>query len=223
VVYAVWDRGEHIDFAASRDGGRTFSPSRSIIARGPTYMGAVTDLSPYFGALGCPQIAVDPQNRALYVTWSDFRNGDIDVFISRSLDHGASWSAPKRVNSNPVHDGTDQFFQAMAVDLATGAVYVQFYDRRDDPVGGRRTSITLARSTDQGQTFTNYGWSDPFVLHGIRVGDYMWLAAYSNRVYGAWAEAAPVQDSAATAQGRPERTIYRPVVRVGSADFSTQP
>jgi hypothetical protein len=53
---------------------------------------------------------------------------------------------PKLVNSDSVHDGTDQFFQAVAVDPVTGAVYVQFYDRGGDP-SGLKTSITLARST----------------------------------------------------------------------------
>ena len=50
-----------------------------------------------------------------------------------------------RVNSDPIHDGNDQFFQWLAVDPITGIVYVQFYDRRDDPTN-HKTRMTLARS-----------------------------------------------------------------------------
>jgi hypothetical protein len=60
-----------------------------------------------------------------------------------------------RVNSNPAHDGTDQFFQWLAVDPATGTANVIFYDRRLDP-DNRKTTVTLARSVDGGRTFTNY-------------------------------------------------------------------
>ena len=70
-----------------------------------------------------------------------------------------------RVNSNPAHDGTDQFFQWLAVDPATGAANVIFYDRRMD-ADNRKTTVTLARSTDGGATFTNYAWTrDPFVSY----------------------------------------------------------
>ena len=140
------------------------------------------------------------------------------------------------MNSDPIHDGADQFFQWMAIDPVTGAIYVQFYDRRSDPAD-RKTAVTLARSTDGGHTFTNYAWtSTGFEGHDVRLGDYMWLTAYDNRVYGAWAE--PVRaDSvlAASAGDTSQRSVrasashgrgagaaaYVPIIRVGTADFST--
>jgi hypothetical protein len=153
----------------------------------------------------------------LYVTWSDYTNGDIDVFLSRSVDRGRTWSPRLRVNTDPVHNGADQFFQWMAVDPVTGAVYVQFYDRRGDPAD-RKTTVTLARSTDQGRTFTNYAWTTtPFDGHDVRLGDYMWLTVYDNRVYGAWAETAPTDTGAVTPRAS---RGYAPIVRVGTADFS---
>jgi hypothetical protein len=66
------------------------------------------------------------------------------------------------VNTDALHNGIDQFFQWLAVDPVTGDVYVQFYDRRDDPAN-RKTGFTLARSTDGGKTFINYAWAEsPF-------------------------------------------------------------
>ena len=134
-----------------------------------------------------------------------------------------------RVNDDPVHDGADQFFQWMAVDPVSGAIYVQFYDRRNDPAN-RKTTVTLARSTDGGRTFANYAWTTtPFDGHDVRLGDYMWLTAYNDRVYGAWAEVVPD-----TAASRPVSVAcqsnlcrdsgavrrYTPIIRVGTADFS---
>ena len=115
--------------------------------------------------MGFPQIGIDSrqgrQGGRLYVSWSDFRNGDVDVFCASSKDRGRTWSAPVRVNSDPIHDGLDQFFQWMTVDPVTGDVYVQFYDRRDDPENP--APITVARWTDGGNAFVNYAWEEtPF-------------------------------------------------------------
>jgi hypothetical protein len=229
-IYTVWHDGSSIAFTSSHDGGQTFAPSRAIIQTGPPYMGQIPGLGAVFGAMGFPQIGVAPLGKALYVTWSDFRNGDIDVFLSRSVDGGKTWWPPKRVNDTPVNDGSDQYFQWMSVDPITGAIYVQFYDRRGDPED-LKASVTLARSTDEGRTFTNYQWSDGmFDGHDVRLGDYMWLAAYDNRVYGVWAEPVPA-DTVLTAAGAGQPDVlkasasapvrrYAPVVRVGSADFS---
>ncbi len=124
---------------------------------------------------------------ALYVTWSDYRNGDLDVFAILSKDHGRTWSAPVRVNNDAVHNGADQFFQWLAVDPKSGAVNVAFYDRRHDAEDKTQT-IVLARSTDEGASFTNYAWTKtPFDPTGVFMGDYIGLAAWDGRVYGAWA------------------------------------
>ena len=126
---------------------------------------------------------------------------------------GRHWSAPVRVNSDSLHDGRDQFFQFMTVDPETGDVYVQFYDRRDDP-RDLRTGFTLARSTDEGRTFRNYSWSaSPFEGQGAFLGDYTWLTAYDGRVYGIWAETVP-GDASPGVQRRAET-----VVKIGTADF----
>src|SRR6185437_1038963 len=95
-----------------------------------------------------------------------------------------------------------------AVDPKTGDLYVQFYDRRDDP-RNRMTGFTLARSTDGGRTFANYAWTDStFAGRNAFLGDYTWLTAYDGRVYGIWAETAPIDSTRAGT-----------VVRVGTADF----
>jgi hypothetical protein len=217
-IYSVWHDGNQIVMAESHDGGETFSPSHPIIETAPPYFGEVTGV---YRVGGFPQIALDPKSLNLYVTWSDYRNGDIDVFTARSSDRGRHWSAPIRVNDDPLHDGSDQFLQWMAVDPVTGAVYVQFYDRRADPANVK-LRVTLARSTDGARTFTNYDWGEQeFQSNGAFLGDYTWLTAYNNRVYGVWTEALPnVTPQPAPGQESSTTPRISTVIRIGTADFS---
>lgn len=185
-IYAVWSERDHIELTESHNGGQSLSKARDIIATAPV-MFAVDGME---RANGFPQIAIDPRGGSkggpLYVSWSDYRNGEVDIFVSASTDHGRHWGAPVKVNDDPVHDGTDHFFQWLAVDPVSGAVNVVFYDRRRDPRSSRQI-VVLARSTDSGKTFTNYAWTTvPFDSEGVFMGDYLGLAAWGNRVYGAW-------------------------------------
>jgi len=217
-IYAVWADGNTIAFTESRDGGRTFSKSRPIIETAPLYFGGVPGVA---RVMGFPQLGADwtrgKNGGKLYVAWSDYRNGDIDVFAASSSNHGHSWSEPVRVNSDPIHDGNDQFFQWLAVDPLTGVVYIQFYDRRGDDAN-RKTRVTLARSIDGGKTFTNYAWtSEPFDGQNAFLGDYTWLAAYNDRVYGVWTEVVAETETSSASTSR--RSGTPTVVRVGTADF----
>ena len=215
-MHVIWNDQNSIVYTSSRDGGKTFAPSHSIVPVGPPYFGGATGIPGVVRVMGFPQIGFDVKRRTLYVTWSDFRNGDVDVFLSRSSDGGARWSAPMRVNDDPIHDGKDQFFQWLAVDAANGDLYVQFYDRRDDP-NNRGTRVTLARSTDQGHSFTNYAWSEAaFTGENVFLGDYSWLVAQNGRVHGVWVEALAPE---ASAKPNP-RNRTATIVKVGTADFT---
>ena len=226
-IYAIWNDGLTITFTASHDGGQSFAPSRVILDVAPPYFGGAASVPGVSRVMGFPQIGVGahPTNVTgrLYVAWSDFRNGDVDVFVASSADHGRTWSSPVRVNSDPIHDGSDQFFQWMALDPISGDVYVQFYDRRDDPAN-HKTWITLARSTDGGKTFLNYAWTDaPFESQMAFLGDYTWLTAYDNKVYGVWTEALPTPPVDPSAPPQTQGSIPKrsgTAIRVGTADFS---
>jgi hypothetical protein len=204
-LYAVWALTDRIVFTESHNAGRTFSRTRDIVKTAPTVF-AVAGME---RANGFPQIAIDPRGGskggALYVTWSDYRNGDLDVFLIVSRDRGRTWTKAVRVNSDPLHDGADQFFQWLAVDPVSGAVNVAFYDRRQDGED-KKQIVVLARSTDGGATFTNYAWTTAaFDPTGVFIGDYIGLAAWDGKVYGAWP----------TRNGTEAKTS----VEVGVADF----
>lgn len=220
-LYVIWSQDDDLMFTFSRDGGKAFSRARAIIRTAPT-MFAIQTLE---RANGFPQIAIDPKSKRLYVTWSDYRNGDLDVFMSSSDDGGKHWTPAARVNNDPVHDGSEQFFQWLAVDPVDGSVNVMFYDRRQDPAN-RKQIIVLARSIDQGHTFQNYAWSDEaFEASGVFFGDYTGLAAYGGHVYGIWTEKPAQQEVSEEKSKSDDAKETKPirkgtVVKVGAADFN---
>jgi hypothetical protein len=219
-LYVAWSDGNDIAFTTSRNGGQSFDPSRFVVHTAASYFTPTH----VYRANGFPQLALDPRGGGrggrLYLAWSDFRNGDVDVFTAASSDGGRTWTPAVRVNDDPVHDGADQFFQWLAVDPATGAVNVIFYDRRGDPTN-RSPVVVLARSTDGGRTFVNYAWTDvPFDPEGAFLGDYTGIASFDQRVYGIWTEQAPAPSGAGSARGR---QLPHTTVRVGIADFHTSP
>lgn len=214
-LYAVWSQDDNIMLTSSRDGGKTFSHARAILHTAPT-MFAVNTLE---RANGFPQIAVDPRGKRLYVTWSDYRNGDLDIFCSTSADRGRTWSPAVRVNNDTIHNGAEQFFQWLAVDPTDGAVNVVFYDRRGDPQN-RKQIVALARSTDGGHSFANYAWTDePFEASDVFFGDYTGIAAFGGRVYGAWTEKPDRANDSAAKAGDEVTKKSGTVVKVGVADF----
>jgi len=221
-LYAIWSQDNDIMLTTSKDGGKTFSRARPIIHTAPI-MFAIQTLE---RANGFPQIAIDPKSKRLFVTWSDYRNGDIDVFLATSDDGGKHWGTPVRVNNDPVHNGAEQFFQWLAVDPTDGSVAVVFYDRRGDPQG-RKQIVVLARSTDGGRSFNNYAWTDEaFEASEVFFGDYSGIAAYGRRVYGIWTEKpAPLpeaKDKAESGQDSKEEKVQPrgTIVKIGTADFS---
>jgi hypothetical protein len=216
MLYAVWSDGDEIVLTTSRDGGISFAPSRKILNVAPPQF----KLEGVERSNGFPQIGVDPRTARLFLTWSDYRNGDVDVFCSTSSDRGRNWNPAVRVNNDPLHNGADQFFQWLAVDPADGSADLVFYDRRDDPEN-RRAVIVLARSTDGGQSFANYAWTTTqFDPDDQFIGDYPGIAALNGLVYGAWTE------TGVTKRRTPSRSPSAPesrstAVKAGIADFRT--
>jgi hypothetical protein len=227
-LYAAWSQDDEIVLTSSRDGGKTFSRARPVVHTAPI-MFAVQTLE---RANGFPQIAIDPKSKRLYLTWTDYRNGDLDVFVASSSNGGKRWSEPVRVNNDKLHNGADQFFQWLAVDPVDGSLDVIFYDRRND-AQNRKQTVVLARSTDHGASFSNYAWTnEAFDASGVFFGDYSGIAAYGGRVYGIWTEKPipePEQEtkpqSADSKPPTPQTEEKKPrprgtLVKVGVADFN---
>ncbi len=211
-VYVVWldstDDGSmeglaEIHAARSTDGGRTFS--KPVIASVFNEIGfrPRNAFFRYWGA-AFPQAAIGP-NDELYVLYtgrpSDRPADDGDIYFIRSLDQGATWSRPVRVNG----DDTDrlQFFPAISV-APDGTLHAMWGDMRDDPAH-IRYHIYYTKSEDQGRTWgfeleeLGYRVPDTRVTDfpsnpnrgfpmGLFIGDYFAIEATENDVYMVWAD-----------------------------------
>ena len=182
-VYLVWAGPLGLVFKKSLDGGLTFGKDRVFQSMPGGWDFSVEGLE---RANGMPVTGVDlsggPNKGTLYVNWIDARNGDPDVFIAASRDGGETWSAPVRVNDDPLKNGKAQFFTWMSVDPIDGSVNIVFYDRRDTE--GAQTKLILARSVDGGRSFVNYKIDAPPFTCDPRVffGDYSGISAYNGHV-----------------------------------------
>ena len=140
-----------IMFTRSTDCGATWSAPRNLSAGSRLVQN--------------PQIAVSPNNGAIYLSWRRFRSGtqDDSMFVVRSADGGATFGKPVRVAGLRPFDQPTTLtsfrtngFQTMAVD-ATGRVYMAWSDRgyatqRPDPVVGD-ARVVISTSTT-GATWT---------------------------------------------------------------------
>ena len=217
-LYATWADGGNLLITSSSDGGKSFSPPRVAVTIPASYY----SIAGVDRANGFPSLAVDRHRHRLVLAWADYRNGGVDAFVAISADHGATWSAPFRVNDDALHDGGDHFFPALAVDASDGSYDLLFYDRRGD-TKDPRIRAALARSTDGGASFSNRFFAAPaFDPKGDFIGDYLALSAGSGRVLAAWAqEPAPGTKLVRSKSGKPDKVRLQ--IDVGVVDFSLGP
>ena len=96
------------------------------------------------------QHSIAVRGDTLYLIWQDNRNGNYDIWFSKSTDKGATWGQDVRVD----HTGnatTDQWYPAIAVDWR-GFIYVIWTDGRPN---NTYSNIFFSKSTDGGQTFSS--------------------------------------------------------------------
>ncbi len=198
-IYVAWSFGGKIYFDRSADGGITWLREDLIVTDQPG--GWDIDISGLDRCNGMPVTGCDvskgPYRGRIYVNWADQRNGETDIFIVYSDDHGTTWSDPIRVNND--EGEAHQFLTWMAVDPVTGHVYIVFYDRRNHR--DNTTDVYLASSTDGGETWTNERISEsPFTPeNGLFFGDYNNISAYDGVVRPIWTRQDGLQTSIWTA------------------------
>jgi hypothetical protein len=187
-LYVAWlgcDAGHAQEVVRkSTDGGSNFGPA-TVAASFDRFCGFALPGSK-FRTLNnlSPQIATDPTNKNRVFLASGACSADFhsDVHLERSLDAGATWSAPVRMNDDPPGDQRDQFFPAITVD-DRGVVRAMWGDDRLDTLhpGGHDYDIFGATSLDHGATFgPNTRISDASSnpdndFGGSFIGDYFWI------------------------------------------------
>ena len=134
-INVVWedDIAGHLDifFSRSTDNGTRFSfpmnlsnPLGNCIANSNT-----------------PRIGLDAAAN-INVVWANDCGGNFDIFLSRSIDNGATFSSPKNLSGTPAPSGNPQ----LAVD-ATGNINVVWEENST-------ADIFFVRSSDGGVTFS---------------------------------------------------------------------
>lgn len=229
-VYAAWNRGQcqgggpgydtnQTLLSSSTDGGASWSAP--VVVRELNFIdfcSSSTTQPPQEsrGINAFPSIAVDktpgsPFAGRVYVVLMDFPGPRLststrtNIYLYRSADNGAHWSAPVKVNDDSSTIAT-QFFPRVAVDQTDGTVSVSWYDTRNSPTD-RQTQIYYARSidggvsfetnvrvTDGGAQFTNHAassdenFTDNVNADPNQYGDYMGLAVSNRQAHVIWTD-----------------------------------
>lgn len=191
-IYVAWSWNNKIWFDVSSDGGKTWLEQDIEVTDQPG--GWSFDVAGIGRCNGMPILVCDlssgPNRGALYINWSDQRNGnlDTDIFLCKSTDGGKTWSKALRVNDDP--PGKQQFMSWMAIDQTDGHLYIVYYDRRNskDPLS---TEVFVAASQNGGKTFKNMLVSSSSFAPNcnetrVFFGDYNNISAHRGMVRPIW-------------------------------------
>jgi len=132
---------EHIYAARADPSGRVFARPVRVD------LGTPVDLAAHLDNKWGPTITA--AGRALYIAWTDFRNYNWDIFLSRSDDGGRSFGPNVEVDDYPDLERLDER-PAVAADRH-GHVHVVWTDLRAREAD---TNVFYARSDDRGATFS---------------------------------------------------------------------
>ncbi|MGH9164399.1 MAG: cell wall-binding repeat-containing protein, partial [Acidimicrobiales bacterium] len=142
----------------STDGGRSFDSSGPNGAAGFQVANANFDVPFDLSAQEEPGVTVAPNGDVLvtYASLSELPipagcTRDLDAFVARSTDRGATWGRPVRVNDDPCGAGNSQPDPWASV-APDGRVDVIFYDNRND-TDHALMDVYYASSTDGGRSF----------------------------------------------------------------------
>ena len=122
LVAAAWSDARNdkddIYMTVSRDQGRTFSRNRRV------------NDDPETPAHSHPSVAVDEQG-TIYAAWEDFRSDNSDIYLAKSTDGGATFSANRRVNDDS--GPAPQISPSLAIG-PSGQIYAAWGDFRNSAV-----------------------------------------------------------------------------------------
>ncbi|MCP4643593.1 MAG: exo-alpha-sialidase [bacterium] len=165
---AVWGSGEDLSgagadsdifVARSTDNGATWTAPALLNTN------ATTDS----GSDGGPYVATDGSGNWVTV-WESLEDlsgagADADIFVARSTDNGATWTAPALLNTNATTDSGLDGTQELATDGSGN--WVAVWQSTENLSGaGTDKDIFIARSTDNGAT-----WTAPALLNTNATAD----------------------------------------------------
>jgi len=135
-----------------------------------------------------PNLAINQQNNHIYISWVNkgevgINNGDPDIYFTKSMDDGLTWSVPNRVNHDLLNNGFNQFNSNMACDPITGVIAIIYYnDLNTSPL----LETYVALSSDEGITWTEFAVSDNSFYFPAVANDYLGIDIKNNVVVPVW-------------------------------------
>lgn len=107
-------------------------------------------------------VATDDSNpNIVYVAYQNFVGGDYDIYVQRSIDGGATWSSPVRVNEDP--GARHQIWPT--IEVSNGALHVAWYDFRNSTTAANEAlDVFYACTNCDGVTY-------PTFSHNVQVTD----------------------------------------------------
>lgn len=121
----TWEGTWSVVVATSRDGGRRFGPGVVVD----------DDVVPHERVMlifTMPPPALAADGDRICAAWTDALHGDADVLARCSLDSGARWLEPQRLNDDPRGNGKIQYLPRLVFGDG-GRLHAIFFDRREDP------------------------------------------------------------------------------------------
>lgn len=214
-VFAVWpDTGSRrLFFIKSTDGGDNYTAPKEIAQTFGRFEIRIPSFAERKALIGVSIAAFDGAGRNdVYVSWIDLAGGagcdssardprsNVNspcrsrVWFRRSIDGGATWEAPRKLN-----DGVglaDQFNQRLALDPETGNLGI-IYHNTGTGQNRRKSHVVFQLSTDRGAT-----WSTPAIQVtdamtdettvdadlGNQYGDYNGLSAAKGAFFPSWTD-----------------------------------
>src|SRR5207248_3029834 len=167
----LWHRGQccniivnvpnNVVFARSTDGGVSFPFSTTVVTVPQNQAVMFNSTSPFGQRWSdTPNIAADPvTNGTFYAIWTQYRTANTAasaaIYLSRSTDNGATWSAPVIPYNNP-NPNIFQGFGWVKV-TADHTVHLTYFGGTTSNSAGAQFYV---QSTDGGTT-----WTAPFQLN----------------------------------------------------------
>ncbi len=197
-VFVNWANGGSIVARISSDGGQTFSPQTTV----GTMNTNLTMSGRNWRISAIPVAAADRSTPGrLAIVWNDGRNNatnGVDIYTIHSTDGGATWTAPARLNDDPVGVVRQQA-EPWITASPNGLFHAVWYDEREDSTAAIVFNIYYSQSSDGGATWSaNTRASDGTTDLNIGIpsgpgwngaaGDYINLAATDSDLYGVWTD-----------------------------------
>jgi len=159
------DTQNAVEYAVSRDGGRTFEA--------PKRVSAPTEPVPFF--FSNPQVAADPKRKMVYVVYpTGTPDGRWDILLASSKDGGATWS---RVKVNDDAPCANHMTPSIAIRPGTGELHVIWTEERSGKGGVAYAVCAPGGATCSASEAVN---DAPFAAYSLGRFNPRWLGEYDS-------------------------------------------